>query len=117
MTISLETWHVISLILTLFGGAYTVGKVFFNRFESNLLKHLDKLEEKFSDHTEDMQLMTSRVTKLEEQVKNLPDQQLITEINGDMKQLRAEVTGLRDVIKPLTRSIERVNDYLLREKK
>lgn len=57
-----------------------------------------------------------RVTTLEEQMRHLPDQSLVNELAGDMKEVRAELKGVRDLISPLVRNVERLNDYLLTHK-
>lgn len=117
MTLTLETYQVITLAITMIGALFASGKLFFSRIENSILQHLDKLEARFAQHTQEVNGINSRVTTLEEKVKNLPDQQLITAINGDMKALRAELLGLKDLIEPLHRSVDRMNEYLLRDNK
>jgi predicted nucleic acid-binding Zn-ribbon protein len=60
--------------------------------------------------------LTLRVATLEEQMRHLPDADLINELAGDMKAVQAELKGLKESLAPLQRSIERVNDYLLNQK-
>ncbi|EIK71835.1 hypothetical protein PseBG33_3495 [Pseudomonas synxantha BG33R] len=57
-----------------------------------------------------------RIVALEEQIRHLPDQAAFTNLLGDMKAMRAEVSGVKDALAPLARSLDRINDYLLREK-
>lgn len=57
-----------------------------------------------------------RIVALEEQIRHLPDQTSFTNLLGDMKAMRAEVSGVKDALAPLARSLDRINDYLLREK-
>lgn len=57
-----------------------------------------------------------RIGTLEERVRNMPDHTLVTEMLGDMKAVRVEVSGLKDSISPLVRSVDRINDYLLSHK-
>lgn len=64
----------------------------------------------------ELQDAKERITKVEERVRNLPDHQAVASMTGDMKALRAEVAGLKDVISPLARAMDRVNDYLLNHK-
>lgn len=64
----------------------------------------------------ELQELKQKVTTLEERVRNMPDHQLITTMTSDVKAVRAELQGLRDVISPLARSVERINDYLLSNK-
>ena len=64
----------------------------------------------------ELQDAKERLGKVEERVRNLPDHQAIGLMVGDMKALRAEVAGLKDVISPLARAMDRVNDYLLHNK-
>ncbi|MBH8611938.1 DUF2730 domain-containing protein [Pseudomonas mohnii] len=60
--------------------------------------------------------LRTRITALEEHVRHLPDQTAVTDLLGDMKAVRAELTGVKDALGPLARSLDRINDYLLREK-
>ncbi len=74
------------------------------------------LSQRQSANAQEVQDLTLRVTTLEEQMRHLPDQGLVNELAGDMKAVKAELAGLREAMAPLTRSIERVNDYLLNQK-
>ena len=60
--------------------------------------------------------LRTRIVSLEEHVRHLPDQTAVTELLGDMKAVRAELSGVKDALAPLARSLDRINDYLLREK-
>jgi hypothetical protein len=60
--------------------------------------------------------LRTRIVALEEHVKHLPDQSAVTDLRGDMRAIRAELTGVKDALGPLARSLDRINDYLLREK-
>ncbi|SFB28390.1 hypothetical protein SAMN05216248_10458 [Pseudomonas simiae] len=60
--------------------------------------------------------LRTRIVALEEHVRHLPDQTAVTDLLGDMKAVRAELTGVKDALGPLARSLDRINDYLLREK-
>ena len=53
---------------------------------------------------------------MEERVKNMPDHIVISDMAGDMKALKESVAGLKDVIAPLAKALDRVNDYLLHHK-
>jgi cell division protein FtsB len=60
--------------------------------------------------------LSTRIVALEEHVRHLPDQSAIADLLGDMKAIRAELTGVKDALSPLARALDRINDYLLREK-
>ena len=60
--------------------------------------------------------LRTRIVALEEHVRHLPDQSAIADLLGDMKAIRAELTGVTDALSPLARALDRINDYLLREK-
>ena len=60
--------------------------------------------------------LRTRIVALEEHVRHLPDQTAVTDLLGDMKAVRAELSGVKDALAPLARSLDRINDYLLREK-
>ena len=64
----------------------------------------------------ELQETKERLTKVEERVRNMPDHIVISDMAGDMKALREQVAGLKDVISPLAKAVDRVNDYLLNTK-
>ncbi|NBB09331.1 DUF2730 domain-containing protein [Pseudomonas sp. SLFW] len=66
--------------------------------------------------TQQLLELRTRIVALEEHVRHLPDQTAVTDLLGDMKAMRAELTGVKDALAPLARSLDRINDYLLREK-
>lgn len=57
-----------------------------------------------------------RVLVLEEQMRHLPDQDLVNELHGDMKAVKTELAGIKEALGPLARSLDRINDYLLNQK-
>ncbi|MDF3841091.1 DUF2730 family protein [Pseudomonas citronellolis] len=59
----------------------------------------------------------ARILTLEQQMLHLPDSQQLSELAGDMKAMRAELSGLAKALDPLTRSVDRINDYLLSERR
>ncbi|UVK85217.1 DUF2730 family protein [Pseudomonas sichuanensis] len=61
---------------------------------------------------QEMLELRTRIVALEERVRHLPDHAAITELLGDMKAVRAELVAMQG----LTRAVDRINDYLLREK-
>ena len=64
----------------------------------------------------ELQETKERLSRLEERVKNMPDHIVISDMAGDMKALKESVAGLKDVIAPLAKAVDRVNDYLLHYK-
>ncbi|MNJ40419.1 hypothetical protein D3C77_353160 [compost metagenome] len=56
--------------------------------------------------------LRTRIVALEERVRHLPDHAAIAELLGDMKAVRAELAGMQAI----SRAVDRINDYLLREK-
>lgn len=55
----------------------------------------------------------TRLVTLEQQMLHLPDVHQLSDLAGDMKAMRAELAGLARELAPLTRSVDRINDYLL----
>ncbi|MCY1375766.1 hypothetical protein D9M68_653980 [compost metagenome] len=55
----------------------------------------------------------SRILVLEQRMDHLPDSQQLAELAGDMKAIKAEISGLARELAPLARSVDRINDYLL----
>ncbi|WP_416739246.1 DUF2730 domain-containing protein [Pseudomonas sp. NFX71] len=66
--------------------------------------------------TQELLELRTRIVALEEHVRHLPDPTAITDLLGDMKAIRAELSGVKDALSPLSRSLDRINDYLLRDK-
>ena len=64
----------------------------------------------------ELQETKERLSRLEERVSNMPDHKVISDMAGDMKALKESVAGLKEVIAPLAKSVDRVNDYLLHHK-
>jgi predicted nucleic acid-binding Zn-ribbon protein len=64
----------------------------------------------------ELQETKERLSRLEERVSNMPDHQVISDMAGDMKALKESVAGLKEVIAPLAKAVDRVNDYLLHHK-
>lgn len=60
--------------------------------------------------------LRTRIIAIEEQIRHIPDQKLVNELHGDMKAMRAEMKGMREAIQPLVKGLDRVNDYLIRNK-
>lgn len=60
--------------------------------------------------------LSDRVLVLEEAMSHLPDQDLVHALAGEMKGLQAELKGVKDALGPLAKNIDRVYDYLLKQK-
>lgn len=65
-----------------------------------------KLEERLKDQE-------NRILVLEQCIEHMPDGKQLAELAGDMKAIKAELAAVAKSLEPLTRSVERVNDYLL----
>lgn len=66
---------------------------------------------------QDIREVTTRVTILEEQMRHLPDDDLVNALAGDMKEVKAELRGFKEALGPLVKSLDRINDYLLNQSK
>ena len=62
----------------------------------------------------------NRILVLEQRINHLPDSEQLTELAGeladlagDMKAIKVELAGVAKALDPLTRSVDRINDYLL----
>lgn len=62
----------------------------------------------------------NRILVLEQSMKHLPDSEQLAELAdelgelaGDMKAIKVELAGVAKALDPLTRSVDRINDYLL----
>lgn len=67
--------------------------------------------------TDRLSSQDNRLLTLEQQMLHLPDSQQLSELAGDMKAIKAELSGLAKALDPLTRSVDRINDYLLSERR
>lgn len=67
--------------------------------------------------TDRLSSQDNRILTLEQQMLHLPDSQQLSELAGDMKAIKAELSGLAKALDPLTRSVDRINDYLLSERR
>lgn len=71
MTLTLETWHVISLVITIAGMLFGAGKAFFSRFEKSM-KERDKSLEDVVKRLENGQAQHSReIHRLEKEMLNI----------------------------------------------
>lgn len=59
---------------------------------------------------------TSRVTRLEQDFKYLPDHKLMSKLTNDMAALQANMKGLSNEIRPLANQMVLFNQYLLNQK-
>lgn len=64
--------------------------------------------------------LQERILTMELKIAHMPDDAQLDKLNdqmgslaGDMKGMRAEMTGVARELAPLSRSVERINDYLL----
>lgn len=62
----------------------------------------------------------NRILVLEQRMNHLPDSEQLTELAGeladlagDMKAIKVEIAAVAKALDPLTRSVDRINDYLL----
>lgn len=66
------------------------------------------------------ELLAERLTKqdtkilvLEQLVEHLPDSEQMHALAGDMKAIKVEIAAVAKALDPLTRSVDRINDFLL----
>lgn len=57
-----------------------------------------------------------RAGVIEERLRHIPDTDAITEMLAGNAAMTAEMRGLRDLIAPMQRNIDRISDYLLNRK-
>lgn len=55
----------------------------------------------------------NRILILEQQMLHMPDIHQMAELVGDMKAIKVELAGVAKELAPLSRSLDRINDYLL----
>ena len=69
-----------------------------------------------SADSRDVENLRERITTIEETVRHLPDAETVSQIAGDMRELRATMEAVRQSIVPLTAAVDRINTYLLNNK-
>ena len=107
-------FDVLQFILTLAIGVY-VWVVNRHRVTHTRIAGLeDHVADKFADHEK-------RLITVEKDIEHLPDnddvsilRQRTAAIEGDIKGVRQEIHGIRELMEPMSRSMDRMNDYLLR---
>ncbi len=60
--------------------------------------------------------VTTRVTRLEQDVRHLPDQEFVSRVASELASIQANVEGLRREIGPLAHQMGLLNQYLLNHK-
>lgn len=75
MTLTLETWHVISLIITIFGGLVGGAKLFFGRVEDSIKQRdqqladaLQKIDDKLAVESKEIRRIDRDLLKLQAQL-------------------------------------------------
>ena len=58
-----------------------------------------------------------RVLLIEEQLRHMPAYELVHELHGDLKAVKAELVGVKKSFDPIARGLDRINEYLLNHKK
>lgn len=83
-------------------------------------ERLGKFEEDVDVRIDDH---ATRLARVEETIRHLPInkdidgvREMVARVGGDVKGLTAEVAGLRELVRPMQRTIELVNEYLLNNK-
>lgn len=60
--------------------------------------------------------LRTRITTLEAEMRQTPSNTQITSLIGKLERLDARLEGVVDDIQPLSRALDRINDYLLNSK-
>lgn len=60
--------------------------------------------------------LRTRITTLEAEMRQVPSHHQLNELMGRLERLDAKLEGVADSMQPLTRSLDRINDYLLQHK-
>ena len=66
-------------------------------------------------NSQELMDIRTRIAIVEEHVRHLPDLGAVIDLEGDIKAMRAQLTGSKDALASLARSLERINGYLLRK--
>lgn len=83
--------------------------VFWGNKNKEINDRVAAAEEKIGDHQ-------GWLTRINERLKHLPTSAEMEEIAGDVKGLKAEMTGVKDALKAISRQLELINEYLLENK-
>ncbi len=60
--------------------------------------------------------LRTRVTTLEAEMRAVPSHSKLNELMGRLERLDARMEGVVDSMQPISRSLDRINDYLLQHK-
>ncbi|KAI5914585.1 DUF2730 domain-containing protein [Thauera sp. 2A1] len=60
--------------------------------------------------------LRTRITTLEAEIRQVPNHSHINELMGRLERVDARLEGVVDAMQPLSRSLDRINDYLLQHK-
>lgn len=55
----------------------------------------------------------SRILVIEQRIEHLPESEQFHALAGDMKAIKVEIAAVAKALDPLTRSVDRINDFLL----
>lgn len=66
---------------------------------------------------------SSRIARVEEGIKHLPStsdiaqvRELVSRVGADVRGLQSDFNGMRELMKPMQRTIDLINDYLLNKR-
>lgn len=69
-----------------------------------------------SAKAQEMLELRTRLTKLEIEMRQVPTVDQIHEVATKLERLDARITGISESMQPIGRSLERINDFLLKTK-
>lgn len=63
-----------------------------------------------------IEVLDAQVKVIQERLTHMPSQEELTELEGSVRELVAELGGMRDAFQTLRESVRRIEDFLLSKK-
>jgi chromosome segregation ATPase len=112
----LKDWGSIIAIFIAIGGTFYTWFTAGSKTNSAELKSLrEKQTEELSKVNDNLDLVETRLTKIEADMTHLPDEKALMELKLDVAAMKGSFGRMEESIAGITRTVHRVEDYLLKK--
>ncbi len=120
MTIDYDAGRFWLGVLNALGTLAVFGYTYFATRDKDNAQHIKAVEtalsNRIAEHILKMTELTSRVTTVEQTLKYMPSQDEISELQGDMKAIKANQEATQREWHTIRQSLNRIEDFLLKAK-